>query len=402
MSSWTNRKKIIESLEKKWKQGDMLRSQIDLEYDPFPLVVKLKTPNKAELMNNYYQVKEWINKLRAGQKNENKNGYLLVEREINYRDIGYNIIPSHVEFQTIDDVFQLINYKDEFKLFNLVSAKLIDYDSCLKPWIVKYPHKPIEKINVNVDKYIAIVDWFRHNNPEHLYIRQFDIHGVDTKFIESNKKTISELLDLCLAQNRINCEETNFEKRYNIKFKPQVIRFRILDPAINYLPFTDMIVTQSEFERFKLDVKFIFMVENEINYLSFPAVANSIIIFTRGYHIDNLANANWLKTKKVYYWGDIDTHGFNILSRLRKFIPHACSFLMNEETLLNHLDLTVVEDKPYQSPINLLSPNEEKLVTKIQTNQIKENLRLEQERIEYKYLLKFLDDNCFENLEAGK
>jgi hypothetical protein len=49
-----------------------------------------------------------------------------------------------------------------------------------------------------------------------------------------------------------------------------------------------------------------------------------------GYGFDNLAAALWLQQKDIYYWGDIDTHGFAILNQLRGFFPHAVSFLMDQ------------------------------------------------------------------------
>jgi len=40
-------------------------------------------------------------------------------------------------------------------------------------------------------------------------------------------------------------------------------------------------------------------------------------------------DADWLARSRILYWGDIDTHGFFILNRLRGIFPHAESFLMN-------------------------------------------------------------------------
>ncbi len=36
-----------------------------------------------------------------------------------------------------------------------------------------------------------------------------------------------------------------------------------------------------------------------------------------------LAEASWLKERDLFYWGDIDTHGFAILDQLRGHFPHA-------------------------------------------------------------------------------
>lgn len=390
MKKWTRNKDIIKIVEKKWLQGDVLRAQIDETYNPFPLLVKLKGPNKMEMSDNYIEVKAWINELRSKQKKADQLGYTLIEKEVNYRDIGRNSIPVQIRIDSINDFMSLTKHKQELKEFMTISKQLVEYDEGLKAWIIRFPHKLLTKIGNNIEKYIAVVDWFTKNKTNDLYIRQFDIERVDTKFIENNKKTISELLDTCLPQERIDNTQTNFEKRYQIKTKEEMIRFR-LHSSNCPLPFTDVFVKQSEFEVFKPNIKKIFMLENEINYLCFPDVEDSLIIFTRGYHIESLANTKWLNGKDVYYWGDIDTHGFNILSRLRKFCPNAKSFLMDEATLINHIHLTGQEEKQFSGEINLLTDEEATLVEKLQTNYFKNNLRLEQERIEYKYVLSFIE-----------
>ena len=60
-----------------------------------------------------------------------------------------------------------------------------------------------------------------------------------------------------------------------------------------------------------------------------------------GYGVLEMAeSAPWLADKEIYYWGDLDHDGFNILSNLRKVLPEMKihSFLMDKETLLAYVD----------------------------------------------------------------
>jgi hypothetical protein len=41
----------------------------------------------------------------------------------------------------------------------------------------------------------------------------------------------------------------------------------------------------------------------------------------------------WLSEVELFYWGDIDAHGLQILSQLRAHYPHVRPFLMDEQTL---------------------------------------------------------------------
>ena len=92
----------------------------------------------------------------------------------------------------------------------------------------------------------------------------------------------------------------------------------------------------------------------------------------------------WLKSKEIFYWGDIDTHGFSILSRLRHFFPRANSIMMDENTLGIHQALCVTEpDKSRcQNQLQHLKKAEQQLYQQLQKN----HQRLEQERLPMNYV----------------
>ena len=53
----------------------------------------------------------------------------------------------------------------------------------------------------------------------------------------------------------------------------------------------------------------------------------------KGYAVSRLAQIEKLAISTIYYWGDIDQHGFEILASLRSRLPQTKSHLMDEETL---------------------------------------------------------------------
>lgn len=73
-----------------------------------------------------------------------------------------------------------------------------------------------------------------------------------------------------------------------------------------------------------------------MNGLCFPNVDSSLVIFKLGYGLDVLKSVTWLTNKEIYYWGDIDTHGFAMLDQIRSFLPQTKAILMTEEILLAH------------------------------------------------------------------
>ena len=72
----------------------------------------------------------------------------------------------------------------------------------------------------------------------------------------------------------------------------------------------------------------VYVVENEITYLAFPPADDAAVLLGGGYALSGLSPLTWLQDRDLIYWGDIDTHGFAILNRLRQAFPHARSCLL--------------------------------------------------------------------------
>ena len=235
-----------------------------------------------------------------------------------------------------------------------------------------------------------MLKWFERNPSHFVYIRQLDIEGVDTKFIEEHQGVLGELLEILLPETDFDLCKKKFEDKFRLRKKPNMIRFRILDGDYSDQVFRDITIPLEEFQSWENTIEKVFFTENEINFLSFPNLKNSIVIFGKGYGIYLLSDVQWLKSREVYYWGDIDTHGFNILSIARGFLPNIKSFLMTEEILMSHRSLWVNEDKPFLSEIKNLTLKEQDLVSKLQNGYFAPKVRLEQERIRFKYLKEWM------------
>lgn len=164
------------------------------------------------------------------------------------------------------------------------------------------------------------------------------------------------------------------------------IRFRILDKNCYLQGFSDLTLGADEFCNVQLDINTVFVTENDINGLAFPMIAKSIIIFGRGYGFEYLQNAHWLQCKKIIYWGDVDTHGFAILSQFRKLFPSTKSFLMNRETLLSFKQYWVKEATPSSATLDNLTEEEAALYEDLQMNTLGVSVRLEQEFIPFDYV----------------
>jgi hypothetical protein len=134
------------------------------------------------------------------------------------------------------------------------------------------------------------------------------------------------------------------------------------------------------------------VIENEITYLAFPVPAASMVIFGGGYAVPVLESLAWLASLEVSYWGDIDTHGFAILNRLRHHLPEARSVLMDRATLLDHRDHWVTEPSPTAAALDRLDGAESSLYADLITDAYAPSVRLEQERISFSAVEKAITD----------
>nr|WP_262508882.1 DUF2220 domain-containing protein [Ursidibacter maritimus] len=170
--------------------------------------------------------------------------------------------------------------------------------------------------------------------------------------------------------------------RYGFLDKPKHIRLRNLDKDYPIQPssaYNDIYLDSLTFSQLTPKIKKVFIIENEINFLSFPEISHSWAIFGAGYGWSLLANATWLHQCQIYYWGDIDTHGFAILNQLRSYFPNTISFLMDSEMLLAHKSFWSKEAKQQTGELRYLTEAENELYAALVNNTFGDNVRLEQE-----------------------
>ncbi|MDG5816804.1 DUF2220 family protein [Chitinispirillales bacterium ANBcel5] len=390
VNRWTTTDDIKNLLLRKWKKGDFLRETLKPTIT-FPMEIALKFPKGKSLSDNFGPAMEWAKMYRTTTVAQLP--YTVVWSEFNFREVGRNTIPVAVQFENIENITKFLNKNRLSTVFKDASQKLLTALPKLESWVYSRPFCLLELAPV-LDRLIAVVEWIlRHPRPG-IYIRQISIHRVDTKFIEKHKKVLGEWLDLILDSSQIYTLYSGtryFEPRYGFLSKQPLIRFRILDSDLCINGLSDMALPADQFCRLNIDAEHVFVTENDINGLCFPSVKGAIVIFGRGYGFDYLENAQWLKQKAIWYWGDIDTHGFAILNQFRVFFPQAQSFLMDRDTLLAHRDHWVEEKVPSNARLDNLSKQETSLYEELVEDQLGKAVRLEQELVQFECVKRGLE-----------
>ena len=376
---WTGRADLRAQVQKLWDRGEILAGLVTGDAT-FPRRLLLKVPNSADMTDRFDEVRSWITELRAAP-------HCRVEmREFRHRVFGANAVPHEVWVDCAEQALMLIGKQRSAARF----CELVRVTRKLQPqlldWLAKRPLRALELCE-EWSRLLEIVSWVENHPRSGLYLRQVDIPGVHTKFIEANRGVLSELLDLVLPQEAIDQSlsgVSGFAGRYGFRDKPVRVRFRMLDPERSFLPFSlakDITLDAESFARLDPGVSRVFITENEINFLAFPQVKSSLIIFGAGYGFEMLGEAGWLSRCRIYYWGDIDTHGFAILDQLRNRFDHVESILMDRSTLLAFRSQWGVEEKQTLRDLPRLNSEERALYDDLRDNRLANKLRLEQDKI---------------------
>jgi hypothetical protein len=161
--------------------------------------------------------------------------------------------------------------------------------------------------------------------------------------------------------------------------KPYFVRMRFLDPGMNRagIPFTDFSASIGELANLPLTPRKIVVLENEWTFLAFGGIPDSIAIFGKGFAVRALALIPWMQKAEIWYWGDLDAQGFQILNSLRSGLAQVKSFGMDFATLERHRDLWSEAPNCPAQVLGYLTPEEESVFEALRNKRI----RLEQERI---------------------
>lgn len=384
---WTKPADLIDQISQHWDRGRILAAKIN-GAPLFPLRLRLRRPDTKALGQRFEDVRAWIRDLEDGSRAKRGFGYDIEWIDINHRQLGRNRIPDGISVPNEDNALRLIGKTKASQRFDACVRSTMDAFPALAEWIGRRPHTLLANA-ADWNRILAVVAWFRDHPRSGLYLRQVDIAGVDTKFIEGRRGLLAELLDV--VQQTQGDEQfprgtRTFEERFGLRNKPPLIRFRILDERLAINGLSDITVPADQFSRLSLPVQRVFITENEINGLAFPSGPRTLVVFGLGYGVELLSGAECLRGRAVHYWGDIDTHGFVMLDRLRAIFPAVQSLLMDRETLLAHRSLWVQETTPHVGPLPRLTDGERALFEDLQRDRIGDRIRLEQERISFGHL----------------
>lgn len=373
-SRWTTPEDIAAKVRRRWDNGSLLRARAAGE--PFdPIEVSLRGPKPSEIGDDLAAAGNWVAMLDIGRWDDHR--YTLEWQTVGGRSIGRNQLPNRAVVSSFEQALALLNETTAAGRFDEILL-LAQQHPRVRQWILANPHRALA-LAVEMPRLIAAFVWLDEHRGSGRYLREISAQGVDTKFAERHRSDLAAMLG-------VPTTAAGFLAGLGLRSKPGLLRLR---PAASLglpTPLTELGVRPEELAKLSVKPRIAIIVENEISYLSVDVPADGIVFWGKGFDVDQVGRLGWLADAEILYWGDIDTHGFAILDRLRAWLPQTRSVLMDRDTLLAHRDRWVTEDRPAKSALPRLTSDEQALYSELVEDGHDVRVRLEQERIDWQWV----------------
>jgi len=337
--------------------------------------------------SDFLALRDAVTNLQKQAKETTGFGYTLQLETKRTQDHNLQSLPAQIYFANEQDYLKFIQKEADVLQFRKDVALIRETVPELEDWLRQNSLKVIDSAGRWPDL-LKVCQYFQRYPQPNLYIRELPI-AVHTKFVEQHKKILRSLLEAILSDEQltdVTDEKRNlFEKRFALKYAEPTIRLRFLDMDLQLaygFPVADVSLPLSSFEQLSLRDCRCIITENQMNFLTLPALRNSFALFGSGYAVESLQSAAWLSDCNILYWGDLDAQGFQILSHLRSHFPKVRSIMMDEKTLQTFEEFAVADVKATVKTLASLTPEEQSIYTHL----AERKLRLEQEHILQDYV----------------
>jgi hypothetical protein len=377
---WTTPEHIAAKVRRRWEDGTLLRAYATTG-DFETIEIPVRAPKPSEIGEDLGAVRDWIAHLDAGRRDDRR--YTLTWKDIGGRHVGRNRLPDRALVTAFDQAWALLGVIAPVRQFDEILNTTELYPA-VHAWVIAHPHRALE-LRHDMSGLVAAYRWLHDHRGSADYLREISAPGIDTKFAERHRGVLATMLG-------VSKTAAGFLADLGLSAKPELVRMRPSDSIGLPVPITELAVRSAELAGLDLKPRVAIIVENEITYLSVDVPDDGIVLWGKGFDVDQVGRIPWLVGVRILYWGDIDTHGFAILDRVLAWLPQTESVLMDRETLLAHRDRWVSEERPAKSSLRRLGVAERDVYSDLVSDVFGERVRLEQERVDWAWATARLAD----------
>jgi hypothetical protein len=333
-------------------------------------------------MDDFEALQAGTRLLMEGSKARRGFGYEIEFVRQRTNTYGMQSLPKKIVVVAQVDYLALIRRSDAFRRFTERVGQIREQFPQLESWLGRHP-LAVLKYAAKWDDLLQVCQYLHDHPRPQLYGRELPL-PIHTKFVEQHTGILRALLDEILPSTAIATEEKHFARRFGLRYDQPLIRLRFLDPdeqKDQQIPFNDLSIPLGELMGWVYRPARCLIVENKATFLTLPSLSRTIGSWGGGFRAELLHEVRWLQECELFYWGDLDAHGFQILSRLRQHFPQVQSVMMDQSTLDAFSIYLVIGTATPILSLPHLSTAEQHLYEALQHT----NLRLEQEHIPPSY-----------------
>lgn len=371
------RSRLKKHLQKRWKRY-LLDSLCNKDFEPINYSLFF---GKDEATTDINSFERYENSWQDSVSELDRDGVELIDKNVNWPVAGgKRTALNAVRFYDVETAIEFAGGEELLTLWKRAKRRLENLINEGKKWgfverLTQEKALLENEKSLDLKKLLILVDFLSKHRSLGCYIRELPVPGIDTKFFEKYKHTVIDLLAIELEKP---VGVNDLKTVWNIKELPFSIELRHAHNFIDGIP--SDIPVGIPLEHLVNKPCALVVIENRQTGLSIKSIPENIpIAMGMGFSVVRLISIPWIKQVPIFYFGDLDQHGLEILGHFRNVAPQTRSVLMNLNTLKTYIDFAVTDPTDVirkRVPISF-TQEEAELYDYLMNNK----LRLEQERI---------------------
>lgn len=391
---------IVELLRAKyWNNTKTLKGLLGGNKE-FPIRISLKPPKGNAVLNDIKHFQEFIDSWRSFcEQIEYESLKVKVSWDtVKFRSLSEQKVPTSVAISDISSIAQMLGSEQERQLIGWQNRVAFIFDSLavelanrsVHPIRSGYERELFSELIGNLEVLsdfsdsdlkllVKLIPQLHKGMGRGCYLRALPVIFVDTKFIEKNLRVIESVTSAVLD---CSVKEIGLLSWLDCRDKPKdwlLVRplCKKTKDSLRGLP--QLRLSSETLMDFELPAKNILVIENEQSCLSLDNIPDTIAVSGGGKNVSWM-KASWLTSKRVAYWGDIDSEGLAILSDVRSKLSSIIPLMMDSDTVEVYRDRMVDEPESVtREPVALT--DRELILFRMLRNGTFGCTRLEQERL---------------------